>query len=93
MNKVFKFYSKDCHYAIAAKTQEEAQEYLFETVGEMEIVKVEEIPESEWDKKDITIYEDNDRSSTGKMWYVSIRQEIIGEEPQMIFTNDQSLCE
>ena len=49
--KVFKFYSGDLHYAYSGHNQEEAKKNLFDEVGEMVIDKIEEIPESEWDKK------------------------------------------
>lgn len=61
--KVFKFYCENYYYAYTGETEEEAKECLFEENGEMEIEKIEEIPESEWDEKFISIWEDNNYKS------------------------------
>lgn len=84
--KVFKFFSDDLYYAYSGLNEQIAKEQLFENFGEMQIDKVEEIPESEWDKKIINIWEDNDMSK--KPYKQSIREIMCGSEPQMIFTND-----
>jgi len=86
--KVFKFYSEKYYYAYSGKTQEEAKECLFGQMGEMAIDKVEEIPESKWDEEIINIWEDNDFEK--KPYKESIRNQMFGDEPQMIFTNDMS---
>ena len=49
---------------------------------------VEEISESEWNKRTINIWEDNDFSK--KPYKTSIRENICGKETQMLFTNDFS---
>ena len=89
--KVIKFYAGEYFYAVAALTDEEAEAYLFECAGEMDIDKAEEIPESDWDEKIIEMYEDNDTESA--QFFVSIREEICGTHPQLIFTNDISLID
>ena len=84
--KVFKFYSENYYYAYSGETEQEAKDCLFEQMGEMVIDKVEEIPESEWDKEIISIWEDNDFEK--EPYKVSIRGQLLGDEPQMIFSND-----
>lgn len=86
--KAFKIYSDGLYYAYAAMTKELAINQFKEEISD-EYEEIEEIPESEWDKKEIKIYEDNDRNS--EPWTESIREIICGTEPQMIFTNDTSL--
>ena len=83
--KVFKFYCSELYYAFAAETKELAIEAFTEETGDQFTV-CEEIPESEWDKKIISIWEDND--FTKKPNKESIREVMCGTEPQMIFTND-----
>jgi len=83
--KVFKFYCGELYYAFAAETKELAIEAFIEETGDQFTV-CEEIPESEWDKKMISIWEDND--FTKKPYKESIREVMCGTEPQMIFTND-----
>lgn len=87
--KVFKFKNEATkkHYAIAAMSQDLAYEYLQEDVGAA-CYSVEEIPESEWDKKTIKVWEDNDLNK--KPFKMSIRECIVGAEPQQIFSNDFS---
>ena len=86
--KVFKITIENYIYAIYAKNIEDALIFLSEEIGIFNNYKIEEIPESEWDKKDIKIYEDNDTST--EPFYVSIREEICGKEAQLLFTNDFS---
>lgn len=86
--KVFKFYSENYYYAYSGETEQEAKDCLFEQMGEMVIDKVEEIPESEWDKEIISIWEYNDFEK--EPYKESIRGQLLGDEPQMIFTNDMS---
>lgn len=87
--KVFKFYSDDNIYCYSGKTEEEAKQCLFEQVGEMTIDNVEEIKEECWDDKTINVWEDNDFEK--EPYQTSIREQIIGDEPQFIFTNDMSM--
>lgn len=84
--KVFKFYSGDYHYAYSGHDENEAKQTLFDEVGEMEIDMVEEIPESEWDENIISMWEDDDQEKEPYM--VSIRDNMMGEIPTLIFTND-----
>lgn len=86
--KVFKFYSTKYFYAYSGETEADAKECLFEQFGEMQIDHVEEIPESEWGKKTINIWEDNNFDK--KPFKESIRNQMVGGEPQMIYTNDLS---
>jgi hypothetical protein len=96
--KVFKFYctehphgigdvSATRYYGIAAETEELAREYLDEETFEKPD-KCEEIQESEWDKKIITSWVDND--FTKKPYKTSIREVMCGTDPQLVFTNDRS---
>ena len=85
--RVFKFYCGELYYAYAAQTKEEAVQQFTDDIGDYFTV-CEEIPESEWDKKVIKIWEYNDFNK--KPFKVSIRESIIGTEPQQIFTNDHS---
>ena len=86
--KVFKITIENYFYAIYAENIEDAITFLFEEIGVFNDYRIEEIPESEWDKKDIKIYEDNDTST--EPFYVSIREEICGKEAQLVYTNDFS---
>ena len=83
--KVFKFYCGELFYAYAAETEELAIEQFIEETGDQFTV-CEEIPESEWDKKTIKIWEDNDFDK--KPFKTSIRESIVGTNPQQIFSND-----
>ena len=75
-------------YGIAAESRALAIEKFEELSGDKHLV-CEEIPESEWDKKTINIWEDNDFSK--QPYKISIREAITGNEPQLIFTSDKSL--
>jgi len=83
--KVFKFYSSDDWYMYSGKTKEEAKEALLYEQG-IEIDKIEGVPESEWDKKDILIYPDNDE--TQEPFFVSIREQMLGNTPMIICTTE-----
>jgi len=83
--KVFKFYCGELYYAYAALTKEEAIEQFKEETGDQYTV-CEEIPEREWDKKMISIWEDNNFDK--KPYKISIREAICGTDSQMIFSND-----
>jgi len=88
--KVFKIYTGGYFYAIYSTTEEQAVIFLQEEIGYFEIEKpTEEIPESEWNVKNIMIYEDNDTST--EPYYVSIREEICGKEDQLLYSNDFSI--
>ena len=83
--KVFKFYFGELYYAYAAQTKGEAVEQLKEEISDA-FDLCEEIPESDWDKPMISIWEDND---FGKEPYkISIREAMCGADAQMIFSND-----
>lgn len=86
--KVFKFHSGDSFWAYSGQNIGIALNQLFDEVGEMDIDKIREIPESEWDKKTISIWEDNDMST--EPFKVSIREQMSGNYPQQIFTNELS---
>ena len=87
--KVFKITVDKFYYAIYAENKTEAIAYLIEQIGDFEDEVIEEISESEWDEKIINIWEDNDTSK--QPFKVSIREEICGNEPQLLYTNDYSL--
>ena len=85
--KVFKFYCGETIYAFAAETKELAIAEFEEQTGD-QFTNIEEIPESEWNEKIISTWEDNNFDN--KPFKVSINEIICGKEPQMIFTNDYS---
>ena len=90
--KVFKIHSDTCYYGIAAMTEQEAKECFVENVNDNieAITSIEEVPESEWDKKDIKIYEDNDPEK--ESFLVSIRECLTGDTGAfIIFSNDTDL--
>lgn len=88
--KVFKFYCGELYYAYAAQTKEEAITQFTEETGDQFTV-CEEIPESDWDKPMINIWEDND---FGKEPYkISIREAICGSDAHMIFSNNSDTWE
>lgn len=83
--KVFKFYCGEIYYGYAAQTEELAIQQFIEDTGD-EFTMCDEIPENEWDEKTTNIWEDNDFDT--KPFKMSIRESIVGKEPQQIFTND-----
>jgi hypothetical protein len=85
--KVFKFYCGEMFYAFGAKTKELAIAEFEDQIGDV-FTNCEEIPESEWDKKTISMWEDNNFDS--KPFKVSINDVLCGSEPQLIFSNDMS---
>ena len=86
--KVFKITIENYFYAIYAENIDDALMFLSEEIGNFDYSEIQEVHESEWDKRDIKIYEDNDTSK--EPFYVSIREEIIGNETQLVYTNDFS---
>lgn len=86
--KVFKFHSGGYEYAIAAKDSSLAQSKFYEEVYETDF-EFSEIHESKWDEKNIKMYEDNNMDL--EPYHVSIRELIVGDEPQLIYTNDISI--
>lgn len=86
--QVFKFFKDEFHYTIAAPSEELAVEKFKQDVSP-EFDSSEEIPESEWDERNVNLYVDNDISR--KPFKVSIREMINGIEPQLICTNDYEL--
>jgi hypothetical protein len=86
--KVFKITIENYFHAIYAENIDDALMFLSEEIGNFDYSEIQEIPESEWDRKNIKIYEDNDTSK--EPFYVSIREEIIGNETQLVYTNDFS---
>lgn len=89
--RVFKFHSGEYFYAVSAATELEAKKELFWIAGEMPIDNVKDIPETEWDKRTIEMYEDNDRSR--KQFFVSIRDLMYEHDPVLLFTNDTSIID
>jgi hypothetical protein len=85
--KVYKFYCGQLIYAVSAKTKEKAINFFEEETGD-EFTVCEEIPESEWDKKMINIWVDNDFNK--KPYKTSIRELMISDGEQMIYSNDMS---
>lgn len=85
--KVFKFHCGQSYYVYAAKIKQSAIDKFTEDIGDLFII-CEEIPQNEWDDKKIIEWEDNDLDSDGQLF--SIRETIIGDEPQLIFSNDMS---
>ena len=90
--KVYKIYDDTgMWYQYSGNNQEEAEKDLFDYIGEFQPTKVEEVPESEWDKKDIMVKEDiyDDEDESEDMF--SIRDLIMPRTPTLISTNDNSL--
>jgi hypothetical protein len=83
--KVFKIFCESLYYAIYAEKKEDAIEYLLGLTDDVYTL-IEEIPESEWDKRNINVWEDNDFDK--KPYKISIRESICGTEAQMVFSND-----
>jgi hypothetical protein len=88
--RVFKFTSGTDIYGFSGNDEQEAQTELLDYIGDMDIHKVEEIPESEWDKPFIEMHEDNDTES--EPFYTSIREQLE-ETPSLLFTNDQAIID
>lgn len=84
--KVFRFNCGELYYVYSGNNQEEAREALMEEQSPKMVGGVEEIPEDQWDEKRISMWEDNDYTKTP--YKVSIRDLMIGSEPQLLFTND-----
>lgn len=82
--KVFKITTEDYVYAYSGRDEEDAKHaYFNETNWDTnDITKIEEIPESEWDKRTIKVKEGR------KTLMLSIRDIIIENWPLMIYTND-----
>lgn len=85
--KVFKFYCGKSHYGVAAKTKKEAINIFNEQIGDLYTI-CKEIPEKEWDKKDISIWEDNNPKK--KLFKISIREAIFKSNPHIVFGSDTS---
>lgn len=83
--KVFKICIGKLYYAYAAHTKEQAIEKFIEDTGD-QYTAIDEIPEGEWDKKNIKNWEDNNFDK--KPYKVSIRESIVGTKPQQVYTND-----
>lgn len=71
--KVFKFSRNGKSYTVASETKEEAKQHLNDEYG-VDIPNCFEIPESEWDNRDIKMYVDND--PTQEKFYTSIREQL-----------------
>lgn len=84
--KVFKFNCGEFYYAYSGENEQAAREALIEEQSPNMIGSVEEIPEEKWDEKIISMYEDNDR--TKEPFKISIREAMIGDTPELIFSND-----
>lgn len=89
--KAFKFQAEGHEYGIGAKTQQEAESFFFEEIGIRNIASVKEIPETEWHEKTITMYEDNNTDL--EPFFLSISEAMVGEEPQLIYTNDPAITD
>ena len=85
--RVFKFYCGQSYYGYAAQDKQLAIEKFIEDIGD-EFTVCEEVPKENWDKKIIKEWDDNDFDKKENL--LSIRESILGQEPQMIFSNDTS---
>lgn len=83
--KVFKFTTAKYHYAYSGKDEAEAKQAMYDDIGEVDIIKTEEVNESTWDDPFISIWEDNDPCLDPS--HISIR-ELMSNTPQLIYTND-----
>lgn len=84
--KVFEITSEGFNYAYAAKTESLAvEQFKYDTTSD-DVDDIKEVPESKWDEKFIRIHEDNDPELSS--FLSSIRDLIVGEQPQFIYTNN-----
>jgi len=84
--RVFKFLCGEYFYAYSGKDEQEAREALIEEQSPTMIGPAQEIDETDWDRKFISMYEDNDHAK--KPFKISIREAMTGGTPELIFTND-----
>lgn len=87
--KVFKFSRNGASYTVVASSKEIAKEYLLEEKG-VDIPNCFEVPESEWDEKNIVMFVDND--ANGDKFYTSIREHLCSG-PELIATSDKGLLD
>jgi len=91
MDKVFKFYTDEYFYTVSGKTEQEAMGCLNDFVGGLNITTTVEVPETQWDDKNIKIREDNDPEKDP--FFVSIRDLIIDGMPEVLSSNDPDFFE
>jgi hypothetical protein len=87
--KVFKIYCGQMIYVYAAETKELAIAQFTEDTGDL-FTNCEEIPENEWDAKNINSSNESELDDDSS-YKLSIREYIKGNNPQMISTNNYGM--
>ena len=86
--KVFKFLRNGKSYTISSDSKENAQQHLKNEYG-VNIPNCFEVPESEWDLRDIKMFVDNDPSKD--KFYTSIREQIPRSGTQLLATTETEM--
>ena len=84
--KVIEFKVNGFRYGYIGPSEQEIRDFVKEEFGDTVFDEVVDIPENEWDKKTIAIYEDNNFDN--KPYFLSIREIAVGNESQMIYSDD-----
>lgn len=84
--KVIEFKVNGFRYGYIGPSKKEIRDFVKEQFGDTKFDEVVDIPENEWDKKTIAIYEDNNFDT--EPYFLSIREIVVGNETQMIYSND-----
>ena len=86
--QVFKFSRNGQSYTIASDSKESARQHLNDEYG-VNIPNCFEIPESEWDNRDIKMYVDNDPSKD--KFLTSIREQMPKSGTQLLATTETEM--
>lgn len=85
--KVFKFYYGNIFHVIASETKATAITKYNEEVGAT-FTEIQEIPDVEWDVKNINVYEDNDFRNVPETVSINdVINEISGSNGEILCTN------
>ena len=87
--KVFRFARNGESYTIASETKQEAKQHLQDEHG-VNIPNCFEIPEADWDKKDIAMHVDNDVEK--EKFYTSIREQMLKSGLKFMTPEDKKKC-
>lgn len=88
--KIFEFAQNGKFYSIKAESKNEAVNFLKDEHG-IDIKNCYEIPESEWDKPIIKMYEDNNREN--EPFLISLREAFNENTTELLCTNDIDVLE
>lgn len=84
--KVIEFKVNGFRYGYIGPSEQEIRYFVKEEFGDTEFDEVVDIPENEWDKKTIAIYEDNNFDN--EPFFLSIREIVVGNGTQLIYSDD-----